>query len=100
MRSLFAGVRNSRRGWQRQRQARHDRMLATFEPLESRALLTAMTFTIEDNSGLDPTEYALYAMGSNFTSSAGTNWYMDGSFTLVNGAPPNNQTPSYKVAEE
>jgi hypothetical protein len=63
-----------------------------------------MSFTIEDNSGLDPTgldpKYALYAMGSNFTSSAGTNWYMrymNGSFAFVNGAPPNNQTPSYRV---
>lgn len=72
-------------------------MTATFEPLESRALLAAMSFTIEDNSGLDPNKYALYAMGSNFTSSAGTNWYMNSSFTFVNGAPPNNQTPSYKV---
>ena len=97
MRSLFAGIRNSRRGRQRKWQARHDQALATFEPLESRALLAAMTFTIEDNSGLDPTKYALYAMGSNFTSSAGTNWYMNSSFTFVNGAPPSNQTPSYKV---
>ena len=102
--SFFSGIRGSqrtrrrRRGGGRGARSGHDRMTATFEPLESRALLAAMSFTIEDNSGLDPTKYALYAMGSNFTSSATTNWYMDSSFTFVNGAPPNNQTPSYKVA--
>jgi hypothetical protein len=74
-------------------------MPATFEPLESRALLAVMSFTIEDNSGLDPNKYALYAMGSNFTSSGDTNYYMNSSFTFVKGAPPSNETPSYKVEE-
>jgi hypothetical protein len=58
MRSLFAGNRNSRRG--RQRLARHgchaerDRMTATFEPLESRALLSGAPITIsfDDQSNL------------------------------------------------
>jgi hypothetical protein len=103
MRSLFFGIqriqgtRQRRRRGGRGSRSGHDRMTATFEPLESRALLAAMTFTIEDNSGLDPTKYALYAMGSNFTSSASTNYYMDSSFTFVNKPLPNNQTPSYKV---
>lgn len=103
MRSVCFGERSSqstrqrRRGGGRGSRSGHERMLPTFELLESRALLAAMSFTIEDNSGLDPTKYALYAMGSNFTSSATTNWYMNSSFEFVNGAPPNNQTPSYKV---
>jgi hypothetical protein len=103
MPSLFSGNRHSQRTRQRRRgggrgsRSGHERMTATFEPLESRALLAAMSFTIEDNSGLDPNKYALYAMGSNFTSSADTNYYMNSGFTFSNGAPPNNQTPSYKV---
>jgi hypothetical protein len=103
MRSLFSGNRHSQgtRQWRRGsgRGSRFGRghTQVTFESLESRALLASMAFTIEDNSGLDPTKYALYAMGSNFTTSADTNWYMDSSFEFVNGLPPNNQTPSYKV---
>jgi hypothetical protein len=106
MKSLFSGNRHSQgtRQWRRGsgRGSRFGRghTQVTFESLESRALLAAMSFTIEDNSGLDPTKYALYAMGSNFTTSAATNWYMsymNRAFTFVKGALPNNQTPSYKV---
>ena len=72
------------------------------EQLESRALLAAMSFTIQDNSGLDPSKYAVYAMGSNFTTSKATNWYMDSSLKFINGlygAAPNYTSPSFKITQ-
>ena len=38
-------------------------------------------------------------MGSNFTTSEDTNWYMNSSFKFVKGLPSNSQTPSYKVID-
>ena len=66
------------------------------EQLESRAMLALMSFNIQDNSGLDQSKYALYAMGSNFTSSHTTNWYMDSTRTFVSGLLASG-TPSFKV---
>lgn len=71
------------------------------ECLEDRALLAAMTFAVDtEQMGLDPAKYSLYAMGSNFTTSASTNWYMDDTLTFKNGLPDDNRTRSYKVSDK
>ena len=73
--SLFGSRFASRRGRTSlfARRRRYLQRPVSMEQLESRAMLAAMSFTIQDNSGLDQSKYALYAMGSNFTSSKSTN---------------------------
>lgn len=70
------------------------------ESLEDRALLAAMTFEVDTKlMGLDASKYSLYAMGSTFTASSATNWYMNESLSFVQGLPSEGRTHSYRVTD-
>ena len=65
------------------------------EVLEDRSLLAAMTFPLVDDTGLDPSKFQIFALGSNFKTDA-TAYFMDSTGTFVKGTPGSTLT-SYPV---
>lgn len=74
------------RGMGKTRSGKRLRRRLGVEVLEDRSLLAAMNFPLVDDTGLDPSKFRIYALGSNFKTGDGA-WYMDSTGAFVSGTP-------------